>query len=82
MPRYFFKTEDGQVHRDQDGTELSGLSAARVHAIRYAGDVMSNEPDVLWDGNEFHVEVSDEKGALLFTIICHAQNAPAGGDTK
>lgn len=82
MPRYFFTTENGQVHQDDIGTELAGLAAARVHAIQYAGEVMAHEPDVLWDGREFHVEVSDERQALLFIVICHTRNAPAGGDTK
>ncbi len=82
MPRYFFDTENGHAHRDIEGTDLSGLAAARVHAIRYAGDVMSNEPGVLWDGNEFQVAVTDGGGTLLFTIACKAHNAPAAGDTK
>lgn len=82
MSRYFFHSKDGEAHRDEDGTELGSLSAARVQAIRYAGEVMSNEPDVLWDGNEFRVEVSNTSRKLLFTIVCQAHNAPAAGDTK
>ena len=82
MPRYFFHTEDGEPHQDDSGTELAGPAAARVHAIQYAGEVMSNEPDVLWDGREFHVEVRDEHQELLFIVTCKALNAPAGGDTK
>lgn len=69
MARYFFHTVDGGTHRDHDGIELESPAAARVAAIRYAGDILSNEPDVVWDGRDFRVFVTDEAGALLFTIV-------------
>lgn len=82
MPRYYFHTANGGVHRDDTGTELPGLLAARVHAIKYAGEVMADEPEVLWDGQEFYVEVRNEAHQLLFIVTCKARNAPAAGETK
>lgn len=77
MPRYFFHTANGLRDRDTIGTELPDQATARYHAIKYTGDVMSDDPDVLWDGRDFRVEVTDEQGALLFTIITLAVDAPA-----
>jgi len=37
---------------------------------------------VLWDGRDFHVEVTDGQGLLLFTLTAYVTNAPAAGDTK
>lgn len=82
MPRYFFNTRDGVRMPDTEGMELEGLSAARRQAIVYAGDVMHSEPDVLGDGRDFVVEVTDQNDLLLFTITAFATNAPAGGDTR
>ena len=79
MARYFFSSQNGVRHDDDQGTELLDNEAARVHAIKYAGYVMSDEPSVLWDGNEFKFEVSDETGARLFTIVCHAIDEPTSG---
>jgi len=79
MARYFFSSQNGACHDDDQGTELLNHGAARVRAIKYAGDVKSDEPQVLWDGNDFKVEVSDESGARLFTVVCHAINEPASG---
>ena len=79
MSRYFFSSVDGERVDDDRGTELPDHGAARVHAIQYAGDVMSSEPGVLWDGQEFKVEVSDDKGIKLFKILCHAIDEPASG---
>ena len=76
MPRYFFHTADGVRERDTVGTELKDARAARVEAIRYAGAIINDTPDVLWDGRDFRVEVTDERQALLFTIITLAVDAP------
>ncbi|HMI19768.1 MAG TPA: hypothetical protein VK533_09505 [Sphingomonas sp.] len=80
--QYFFHTKDGSTHRDSVGVELPDKAAARVEAIRHAGVLMADEPEVLWDGQELHVEVSDEHGLQLFDVVCYVMNAPAAGDTK
>ncbi|WP_120251137.1 DUF6894 family protein [Sphingobium limneticum] len=77
MPRYFFHTVDGGRDFDQEGTELPNDAAARKAAIRFAGAVMHDEPDVLWDGRDYRVEVTNETGALLFTIVMLSIDAPA-----
>lgn len=76
MPRYHFHTKDGGEHRDEEGTELPNHAAARVAAIRYTGDVMSDQPDVLWDGRDFRVQVTDDAGEHLFTIVTLAVDSP------
>lgn len=81
MPRYFFHTVDGGRERDTDGVELSSPAVARVEAIRFAGEVLTQDPDTLWDGREFRVEVVDEQKQLLFTIVTMAIDAPASGDS-
>ncbi|MDB5738511.1 MAG: hypothetical protein JWO65_2179 [Sphingomonas bacterium] len=79
MPRYFFSTGGGEREVDEEGLDLRDHAAARVAAIKHAGTIMENEPDV---GRDFRVEVTDDRGLLLFTIIALAVNAPAGGDVK
>jgi hypothetical protein len=75
MPHYFFNTANGSFEPDPDGIDLSDDAAARVHAIKFAGDVMHHEPDVLWDGSEFRVQVTDDEQQLLFTIEMKAIDA-------
>ena len=41
--------------------------------------MLNDDPDVLWDGREFSVEVVDDRDRLLFTIFAHAVDAPASG---
>lgn len=82
MARYFFNTTDGTSEPDVVGTELNDLAAARKHAIVFAGQVLHGEPTVLWNGRDFRVDVTDNRGLLLFTLTAYVTNAPAGGDTK
>jgi len=77
MPRYFFHTADGGRDRDRQGVELADAAAAHKEAIRFAGTVLNDEPDLLGGGRDFRVEVTDERGDLLFTIIALAVDAPA-----
>ena len=81
MPRYFFHLTDGSRERDREGTELVSNAVARVEAIKLTGAVMSEDPDRLWDGREFRVEVTDERARLLFTVITSAQDAPAARES-
>ena len=76
MPRFYFDTADGSRDRDTVGTILKDQAEARVEAIKFAGEVMTSQPDVLWDGHDFRVEVSSEDQKLLFTIIALAVDAP------
>ena len=82
MPRFFFNTVDGGRDRDLEGTEYADAAAARIAAIRYAGDVLSDTPDIIWDGKGFRVEVTDEREQLLFTIITFAVDTPAAEDER
>ena len=72
MPRYFFHRTDGFVENDREGTELADLHAARQEALIYAGRSMSDDPDLVWDGQEFRVDVTNDTGALLLSVVVRA----------
>ena len=76
MPRYFFHTAEGEEQRDPDGFECKDMTSARREAIRYAGAVLQDEPDVLWDGRDFRVVVTDEQDELLFTVVMLTVDTP------
>jgi hypothetical protein len=74
---YFFHTADGGRLHDRSGMKLAGKGEARKEAIRFLGSILGDEPDLLWDGRDFRVEVTNEAGDLLFTVIALAVDAPA-----
>jgi hypothetical protein len=46
--------------------------AAREEAIRYAGEMMQSRPEVLSDGQDFRVTVTDDNNQPVFSVICIA----------
>jgi hypothetical protein len=79
VPRFFFNQIDGEHKPDDEGLEFPSLDEARTEAVRYAGKVLCDQPGVVWQGDDFRVEVTDENQLLLFTVIVVGVDAPAGG---
>lgn len=82
MPRYFFHTADGALSPDKDGTELPDLDAARMEAVKLAGEVISKQPDLVTGTGEFRVEVADAAGKHLFTIVTQALEGARDGEQR
>ena len=76
MPRYFFHLLDGVFDPDPEGIDLPDLQRAKCEAVVYAGQVISDQPDIVWKDGEIRVEVTSEVGVLVATIIVQAVEAP------
>lgn len=76
MPRYHFGSVDGHREPDPEGMDLANESEARAMAIKYAGEVLHSDPKTLWEHGQWRVEVTDDDGTLLFTVITLAIDAP------
>lgn len=76
MPRYHFGSVDGHREPDPEGVELINDEAAQAYAIKYAGEVLHSDPGTLWSNGQWRVEVTDDTGALLFTVVTLAIDAP------
>lgn len=77
--RYFFNEFDGSYKADDAGLELPSMDDARLEAVRYAGEVLRDHPILIWKGEDFRVEVTDENQLVLFTVLVVGIDAPAGG---
>ena len=69
MPRYHFHVHDGRAFPDEDGTELPDIDTARSQAIRLMGQMLTDSPETFWNGEEWHLDVSDERGLTLFSLM-------------
>lgn len=78
MPRYFFHIRDSAVVQDREGTELPDLRTARAEAIHTAGAILRENPDSLWAGQPWHMDVTDGSGRLLFTLDFALRQPPEG----
>lgn len=67
MPRFFFNTNNDVELRDEEGTELPDIDAARRAAIRYAGELLRDGPRLDFDAT-WQLRASDAFESVLFTI--------------
>jgi len=68
MPRYFFHVIDGREIIDNQGSELASLKEARVEAIQLAGAILRDEGDKFWNGEEWHMDVTDASGQSVLKL--------------
>jgi hypothetical protein len=80
--RYFFNQIDGELKTDDVGLEFASMSDARVQAVQYAGEVLRDHPTLIWKGEDFRVEVTDENRLVLFTVIVVGVDAPVSRDWR
>lgn len=75
MQRFFFHTSDGVRDVDRVGVELADVAAARAQAVKLSGELLKEKEDVVWNGQDCRVEVTDSAGRLLFCIVTLAIDA-------
>lgn len=75
--RYFFNKAGSLEDPDNEGLELATISEARITAVKFAGEALREQPDVVWKGDEFRVEVTDHRGLMLFTVVVIGIDSPS-----
>ena len=68
VPRFHFNIFDGVNSLDRQGTELTDWQAARLEAIRLAGEVLRDEAKRIAVGEDWRMEVTDGTGLVLFRL--------------
>ena len=68
MPRYYFHVIDGREIIDSEGTELADLRQARIEAIHLAGSILRDEGDEFWNGEQWHMNVTDASGQSVLKL--------------
>jgi len=76
VPRYYFNIYDGVSVLDDTGTELSDWREARVEAVRLAGEIFRDNAQTIALGEDWHIEVTDERQLVLFRFDFISHEAP------
>ncbi|SEH88937.1 hypothetical protein SAMN02799636_04301 [Methylobacterium sp. 275MFSha3.1] len=77
MPRFFFNIYDGVSMLDDTGTELADWQEARIQAIELAGAVIKDEAKHIALGEDWRIEMTDERKLVLFRFDFITLEAPA-----
>lgn len=76
VARYFFHLTHPRRVKDEEGLELPDAITARREAVGYAGAMLRDEPELVWDGQELRVQVEREDGRHICTVVILAVNGP------
>jgi hypothetical protein len=77
VPRYFFHVADGEDYPDLQGTVLHNDAEARTEAVRFSGQLLSDQPDKFWSGEEWKMRVTDHNDLTLFELMFTASCSAA-----
>ncbi|TNC05406.1 hypothetical protein FF100_35755 [Methylobacterium terricola] len=77
MPRFFFNVYDGVSMLDDMGSELANWQEARIKAIQFAGEIFMSEAQSIALGEDWRIEVTDERNLVLFRLDFISVEAPA-----
>lgn len=80
MPRYYFNVFDNRSFPDSDGLELPDPAAAQVLAIHHAGEILQSDARRIAPGQDWRMEVTDERGLVLFRLDFGVTASPELGD--
>lgn len=80
MPLYFFDIADHETQIDDEGMRLAGDAEARVEAVVYAGSLLRDDPSILWDGHDLHVDVYSETRDPILSVHITARDRSCQGE--
>ena len=77
MPFFHFQVRTQSHVLLTEGAELTGFDQARIEAARRVGDPLKQHAGQIWTDEEWQMDVTDEKGLILFVLHVSALKTPA-----
>ena len=81
MTRYYFHTSDGTREHDDVGIDLADAAAARREAVRFAGGLLQDQPEMVQNEHGLRINVVDEMGSVTFAIMITTLDPQWDGET-
>jgi hypothetical protein len=83
LSRYQFNLHGDHNTPDQDGCELPCMDDARGIAARYLGALIADAGPTLFENDDWHLDVTDDRGLILFTArVAGFSSAAFGSSSK
>ena len=77
MRKYYFHLSDGHQMKDLVGTDFPDLDAARLEAVRIAGEWLRDNADTVAEHRALRFDVSDENRKILTSIAISVMDPAA-----
>jgi hypothetical protein len=80
--RFHFQVRTGTHVMVTEVADLPDTNEARVEAARRVGKLLHDHAGKLWEDEDWQMDVTDERGLILFVINVHALESAAIPDRK
>lgn len=77
LPFYHFEVRTQTHVMITEGAELADSSAARIEAAKRIGKLLHDHAGQIWVDEEWQMDVTDEKGLILYVISVAAMRSAA-----
>ncbi|RVT90342.1 DUF6894 family protein [Sphingomonas crocodyli] len=77
MTRYHFNFVDGRFHSGADSHDFESYAEARLAAVSTLGQMLRDHPTSPFGDDDLRVEVTDDNGLILLSVIVAAIEAPS-----
>ena len=82
MPDFRFHRRGRRPDYDLEGVNCSAARTARVEAIVFAGEMLRDQPELVWCGEAVLFDVVDEGGETIFTLVISSVDKPNPPDCQ
>lgn len=82
MPKYHFEVRTPTQTLVTEGADLPDSTAARVEATKRIGDLLRIHAGEIWADQDWQMDVTDERGLILYAVVVSALMAPATVGTR
>jgi hypothetical protein len=82
VARFHFQVRTQSHIAFTEAADLPGLEEARIETARRVGVLLTEHAKQIWIDEDWHMDVTDDRGLILFTITITAYTAPAARSSK
>ncbi len=77
MARYFIQLRTESNVREALAIERESLTDLRIEMARFVGELLKDHASQIWADEDWHVDVTDESGLILYVMQISATNTAA-----
>jgi hypothetical protein len=57
--------------------ELDDLTGLRIELARFVGELLKDHAELVWEDQDWRVDVTDDQGLILYVMEIHASDTAA-----
>jgi hypothetical protein len=77
LPKFLISLRSDTHLNETLTVERDDLTALRIELARFVGDLLKEHAEIIWQDQDWRVDVTDEKGLILYVMEISATDSAA-----